>query len=81
VPKGSCVSVPWHPPFKIIDPNIFSVGRPWLYGSIVAGQAGIEQVIKHTVAELDHTLGLAGHSSLDAIRGQSKSILVNMNAS
>ena len=58
---------------------MISVGRPWLYGSIVAGQAGIEQVVKHTVAELDNTLGLAGHSSLDAIRGQSQSILVNMN--
>lgn len=57
------------------------MGRPWLYGSIIAGQAGIEQVFRHTVAELDHTLGLAGYSSLDSIRGKSESILVNMNVS
>jgi isopentenyl diphosphate isomerase/L-lactate dehydrogenase-like FMN-dependent dehydrogenase len=64
-----------------IEVKMFPVGRPWLYGSIVSGQAGIEQVIKHTVADLDHTLGLSGYASLDAIRGKSKSILVDLNSS
>jgi lactate 2-monooxygenase len=45
------------------------VGRPWLYGGIVAGQAGIEQVIKHTMADLDTTLGLCGYKSLAEIHG------------
>ena len=40
-----------------------------MYASIVAGQAGVEQVIKHLMADVDTTLGLIGYSSLDEIRG------------
>ena len=54
------------------------VGRPWLYGSIVAGQAGIEQVIRHTLADLDGTLGLSGYSTLDEIRGKYQQVLKHM---
>lgn len=45
------------------------LGRPWLYGGVIAGQEGIEQVICHTMAELDATLGLAGFTSLEELRG------------
>lgn len=49
--------------------NHESVGRPFLYGAILAGQAGVEQVIKQTMADLDTTLGLSGYVSLDEIHG------------
>jgi lactate 2-monooxygenase len=52
------------------------VGRPWLYGSIVAGQAGVEQVLKHTLADLDNTLGLVGFTKLSEVQGKGKEILV-----
>ncbi|KAK0460002.1 oxidoreductase [Desarmillaria tabescens] len=45
------------------------LGRLFLYGAILAGQAGVEQVIKHTMADLDTTLGLSGYASLDQIQG------------
>jgi len=54
------------------------VGRPWLYGSIVAGQAGVEQVIRHTLADLDSTLGLSGYPTLDEIRGKYERVLKYM---
>ncbi|KAJ6624361.1 oxidoreductase [Mycena sp. CBHHK59/15] len=55
------------------------VGRPWLYGGIVAGQAGIEQVLRHTLADLDTTLGLSGFTSLDEMRGKAEEILVEID--
>ncbi|CAK5284474.1 unnamed protein product [Mycena citricolor] len=51
------------------------LGRPWLYGGIVAGQAGIEQVILHTLADLDATLGLSGYASLADIQGKGEEIV------
>lgn len=55
--------------------NRESVGRPFLYGAILAGQAGVEQVIKHTMADLDTTLGLSGYVSLDEIHGIGEEIV------
>ncbi|KAJ7644676.1 oxidoreductase [Roridomyces roridus] len=52
------------------------LGRPWLYGSIIAGQEGVEQVIRSILADLDVTLGLSGFTSLDEIRGKANEILV-----
>ncbi|KDR82554.1 hypothetical protein GALMADRAFT_237926 [Galerina marginata CBS 339.88] len=54
------------------------LGRPWLYGSIIAGQAGVEQVLKHTLADLDNTLGLAGYRSLAEIQGKAEEVLVKI---
>jgi lactate 2-monooxygenase len=36
------------------------VGRPYVYGLALAGQAGVQEVIRNLWAELDLTLGLAG---------------------
>ncbi|KAJ6584367.1 oxidoreductase [Mycena capillaripes] len=55
------------------------LGRPWLYGSIVAGQAGIEQVLRHTMADLDATVGLSGFTSLAEIQGKADEILVEVD--
>lgn len=44
------------------------MGRPFLYAGIIAGQAGIEQLLQHTMADLDATLGLAGFKSLTELR-------------
>ncbi|MBL9213995.1 MAG: alpha-hydroxy-acid oxidizing protein [Opitutaceae bacterium] len=49
------------------------LGRPYVYGLAVAGQAGVEAVIANVLAELDLTLGLAG---VGAVRGLSPSVLV-----
>lgn len=54
------------------------MGRPWLYGSIVGGQAGVEQVLRHTLADLDNTLGLAGFTNLSEIQGRGEEVLVKL---
>ena len=54
------------------------MGRPWLYGSIIAGQAGVEQVLRHTLADLDNTLGLAGFTKLSEVQGKGEEILAKM---
>lgn len=54
------------------------MGRPWLYGSIVEGQAGVEQVLKHTLGDLDTTLGLAGFTSLSEVQGKGEEILAKI---
>jgi L-lactate dehydrogenase (cytochrome) len=36
------------------------LGRPWVYGLALAGAAGVAQVARDVLAELDLTLGLAG---------------------
>jgi len=62
------------------SPDLVSgaVGRPWVYGGIIAGQAGIEQVLQHTVADLDSTLGLAGWASLSDLRGRATEALMKV---
>ena len=40
------------------------VGRPYVYGLALAGQAGVEAVLRNLIAELDLTLGLFGCRSL-----------------
>ncbi|MGW4929001.1 alpha-hydroxy-acid oxidizing protein [Agromyces sp. NPDC004153] len=40
------------------------IGRPYAYGLAAAGQEGVREVVRNHIAELDLTLGLAGHRSV-----------------
>ncbi|MGZ4602530.1 MAG: alpha-hydroxy-acid oxidizing protein, partial [Kineosporiaceae bacterium] len=40
------------------------VGRPYVYGLALAGQAGVAAVVRHLLAEFDLTLGLIGCTTL-----------------
>jgi lactate 2-monooxygenase len=44
--------------------TLVALGRPYAYGLAVAGQTGVAAVIRHVLAELDITLGLAGRTSV-----------------
>jgi len=44
------------------------LGRPYVYALAVGGEAGVREVIENVIAELDLTLGLAGETSVDALR-------------
>ncbi|THU92661.1 FMN-linked oxidoreductase [Dendrothele bispora CBS 962.96] len=58
---------------------LFELGRPYVYASILGGQAGVEQVIQHLLADLEITMGLSGWDSLDEVRGKgSKSVLASV---
>jgi isopentenyl diphosphate isomerase/L-lactate dehydrogenase-like FMN-dependent dehydrogenase len=41
-----------------------------VYGLIVGGEEGVEQVVRHTLADLDVSLGLSGYETLSDIRGR-----------
>jgi lactate 2-monooxygenase len=40
------------------------LARPWVYGLGLAGEAGVEHVLRCFLADLDLQLGLSGHASL-----------------
>nr|WP_245534464.1 alpha-hydroxy-acid oxidizing protein [Xylanimonas cellulosilytica] len=43
------------------------LGRPWVYGLTLAGQAGVRAVVENVLAELDLTMALAGVRSVAEI--------------
>ena len=43
------------------------LGRPYVYGLALAGEAGVREVIQNVIGELDLTLGLAGGSATAAL--------------
>jgi lactate 2-monooxygenase len=43
------------------------VGRPYLWGLALDGQAGVETVLRSLLAELDLTMALSGYTALDQI--------------
>jgi lactate 2-monooxygenase len=45
------------------------LGRPFLWGLALAGQAGVEHVLRCLLAELDLTLALSGYTSFDQLDG------------
>src|SRR5207244_1696565 len=47
--------------------NTVLLGRPYVYGLAVAGQAGVERVIRNLTAEIDLTLALVGGRDLKAL--------------
>jgi L-lactate dehydrogenase (cytochrome) len=38
-----------------------AIGRPYLWGLALAGEAGVLAVLRTVLAELDLTVGLSGH--------------------
>lgn len=44
--------------------DVVALGRPYAYGLAVAGEAGVAEVIRNVLAELDITLALSGHTSI-----------------
>ena len=43
------------------------IGRPYLWGLALAGQAGVETVLRCILAELDLTMALSGHTALASV--------------
>jgi isopentenyl diphosphate isomerase/L-lactate dehydrogenase-like FMN-dependent dehydrogenase len=40
------------------------LGRPYVYGLALGGEAGVRHVVRCVLAELDTTLALAGYATL-----------------
>ncbi|HEY2766216.1 MAG TPA: alpha-hydroxy-acid oxidizing protein, partial [Pseudonocardiaceae bacterium] len=47
------------------------LGRPWVYGLGLAGQPGVEHVLRTVLGDLDLTLALAGYARPDELDAQS----------
>ncbi|MGH7666720.1 MAG: alpha-hydroxy-acid oxidizing protein, partial [Candidatus Dormibacteria bacterium] len=47
------------------------VGRPYVYGLALAGQRGVEHVLRCLLAELDISVGLSGHSGVASLGADS----------
>jgi lactate 2-monooxygenase len=54
------------------------VGRPYVYGLALAGQAGVEAVLRNLIAELDLTLGLLGARTLADLSSADHAIRVDL---
>lgn len=46
------------------------IGRPYVYGLAIAGEAGVREVIRNIVAEFDITLALAGLTKVSELNGE-----------
>ena len=46
---------------------------------MAGGQAGVEQVLQHTLADLDTNLGLAGYKSLADIQGKGEDVVTKLD--
>jgi lactate 2-monooxygenase len=55
------------------------VARPWLFGMILGGEAGVEQVIRHTLADLDITMANAGYPRISDFQGKGEEVLMNLD--
>jgi len=44
-----------------------AIGRPYVYALALAGEAGVRELLRNTIAELDITLGLAGARSIGEV--------------
>lgn len=44
-----------------------AIGRPYVYALALAGEAGVRELLRNTIAELDITLGLAGVRSVEEL--------------
>ena len=47
--------------------NAVCLGRPYVWGLALDGQAGVEHVLRCLLAELDLTLALSGHTSIEQV--------------
>ena len=57
---------------------VLAVARPFMYGLAVAGQDGVEQVLRGTLADLEVSLGLLGYKNLQEIQGQGEEVVVKI---
>lgn len=54
------------------------MGRIYAYALAVAGQAGIESLIKSILADFELTLGLAGYKDIADIQGRAAEIMIKV---
>lgn len=66
-------------PKEVLLMYLVTVGRPCVYGLMIGGQAGVEQVLQMTLADLYTTLGMAGYQNLEEIQGKRDSVVMKLD--
>ncbi|KAF8262090.1 FMN-dependent alpha-hydroxy acid dehydrogenase [Lactarius quietus] len=51
------------------------VGRPFMYGLAIAGEQGVEEVLRSLLADTEVTLGLSGYKSIEEIWAKREAVL------
>ncbi|KAI0931010.1 hypothetical protein AcW1_007122 [Taiwanofungus camphoratus] len=54
-------------------------GRPYMYALTLAGQAGVEEILRSILADFEITLGLSGYASLAEIYGKADTVLTKLD--
>ncbi|KAG9308452.1 FMN-dependent alpha-hydroxy acid dehydrogenase [Chiua virens] len=54
------------------------LARPFLYGLAIAGQQGVEQILRQTICDLHVTMGLTGYGDINEIIGKRDEILMKL---
>ena len=64
--------------FKVLalGADAVCIGRPHMYGLALAGADGARDAVANIIAELDLTLGLAGHTNVDELTPEALATLV-----
>lgn len=52
-----------------------TVGRPYVYGLALAGEDGVEAVVRSLLCDLEATLGLMGCRSVADVQGKADRVL------
>lgn len=55
------------------------IGRPYMYGLAIAGQAGVEQILRQILCDLHLTLGLCGYKDINEVIGKKDEILAKLH--
>ena len=48
---------------------IFSVGRPYIQGLVLGGEAGVAEQLKIILCEFETSIGLSGYKDIKGIQG------------
>ncbi|KAH8980530.1 FMN-dependent alpha-hydroxy acid dehydrogenase [Lactarius akahatsu] len=57
------------------------VGRPFMYGLAIAGEQGVEEVLRSLLAETEITLGLSGYKSIEEIWAKRGAVIEKVDTS
>lgn len=49
--------------------SLLKVGRPYMYGLCLAGEAGVTEQVRNILTDFEVTLGLSGYVSVEEIQG------------
>ena len=53
----------------------YSVGRPYMYGLTIGGEAGVGEQVRNILADFESTMGLCGFTGIQDLVGNRAALL------